>query len=73
MTLPFGVWLLGSLLVLGMLLCFVALMPEAFHFHFIRGLVFREVFGVTGCWLVIVEVVLHAKTINLASAQHLTT
>lgn len=67
MALPFGVWLLGSLLVLGMLplLGFVPFMPEAFQFHFMRGLELGKVLGVAGCWLAIVEVVLHADRANL--------
>ena len=59
-ALPFGVWLLGSLLVLGMLplLCFIPFMPEALEFHFMGGLELGKVLGVTGCWVNVVEVVL---------------
>ena len=62
-ALPFGVRLLGSLLVLGMLplLCFITFMPEALQFHFMRGLELGKVLGVTGCWLDIVEVVLQSR------------
>ena len=62
-ALPFGVWLLGALLVLGMLplLGFVPFMPEALQFHFMGGLELGKVLGVTGCWLNIVEVVLQGR------------
>ena len=59
-ALPFGVWLLGRLLLLRLLslLLFVPLMADALQLHLMRRLKLGQVLGITSWWLVIVELVL---------------
>lgn len=59
-ALPFGVWLLGRLLLLRMLslLLLVPFMTDALQLHLMRRLKLGQVLGITGWRFVIVELML---------------